>query len=134
MQSFNLKIVTPHGVHYEDRAEAVTVRTKVGDVSVWANHIDMVTALGIGKATVTVDGKKIFAACSGGVLSVLKGDVTVLASTFEWREDIDRQRVRESLAEGKEELKNAANAKETELAKRKVQRAIVRDAVKNEKI
>lgn len=133
MQSFNLKIVTPYGVHYEGPAEAITVRTKVGDVSVWANHIDMVTALGIGKATVTVNDKKRFAACSGGVLSVLKGDVTVLASTFEWREDIDRQRAQEALARGKEELKVAANAKEIELAKRKIQRAIVRDAVKNEK-
>ncbi|MBQ2411926.1 MAG: F0F1 ATP synthase subunit epsilon, partial [Anaerotignum sp.] len=56
MPAFNLKIVTPHGVHYEGEAEAVTVRTVTGDVSIWPNHINLVTALGVGKASVTADG------------------------------------------------------------------------------
>ena len=133
MPSFNLKIVTPYGVHYEGEAEAITVRTVTGDVSIWPNHINLVTALGTGKASVTVNGTKRVAACSSGVLSVLKNDVTVLASTFEWKEEIDLDRARESLARAKEDLKNAKEKKEINLAKLRVQRHLVREAVKTDK-
>ena len=132
MPSFNLKIVTPYGVHYEGQAEAITVRSVTGDLSIWPNHINLVTALGTGKASVTADGTARTAACSSGVLSVLNNDVTVLASTFEWKEDIDLDRARESLAKAKEDLKNAKDKKETELAKLRVQRHLVREAVKTE--
>lgn len=134
MQSFRLKIVTPHGLHYDGMAEGLTVRTVSGDVSVWAGHVDIVTALGIGKAGVTVDGQRKYAACSGGVLSVINGEVTVLASTFEWAEDIDPERAEASLREGRARLEKATDKKEIELAKQKIKRARVRQAVKNEAI
>ena len=133
MPAFNLKIVTPHGVHYEGEAEAVTVRTVTGDVSIWPNHINLVTALGVGKASVTVNGNRRTAACASGVLSVLKNDVTILANTFEWKEDIDLERAKENLAKYKEELKNAKDKKESSMAKIRIQRELTREAVKTEK-
>ena len=133
MSVFNLKIVTPYGVHYKGEAEAITVRAVTGDVSVWPNHVNLVTALGTGKASVTVNGERRTAACSSGVLSVIRNDVTVLASTFEWKEDIDLERAREDLAASKEELKNAKDKKEIALAKVRIQRALTREAVKTEK-
>ena len=132
MATFNLKIVTPFGMHYEGQAEAITVRAVTGDISIWANHIDIVTALGIGKATVTVNGEKRTAACSGGVLSVIKGEVTVLASTFEWADEIDLERAKNALAKGKEELKSAKDSKNIEIARLRIKRALVRESVKTE--
>ncbi len=134
MRSFNLKIVTPHGVHFDGQAEGITVRTVGGDMSIWSGHVDAVTALGIGKAGVTVDGERRYAACSGGVLSVIKGDVTVLASTFEWAEEIDLERAREDLAKGKEELAVATDEKSVQLAKQRITRALVREGVKTGEI
>lgn len=130
MASFNLKIVTPYGLSFEGQAEAITLRATTGDLSIWPNHIDIVTALGIGKATVTIDGKTKTAACSGGVLSVIKGEVTVLASAFEWAEDIDLERAKRSLEKSKEALKNATDDKHKELAKLAIKRAMVRSEVK----
>ena len=133
MAVFNLKIVTPHGVHFQGEASSITVRGVTGDLSVLPGHINMVTALGTGKASVTADGVKRTAACSSGVLSVLKNEVTVLASTFEWKEDIDLDRAKENLAIYKEELKKATDKKEIEMAKIRIQRELVREAVKTEK-
>ena len=133
MPSFNLKIVTPYGVHYEGQAEAITVRSVTGDLSIWPNHINLVTALGTGKASVTANGTSRTAACSSGVLSVLNNDVTVLASTFEWKEDIDLDRAKESLEKAKEDLRNAKEKKATELAKIRVQRHLTRIDVKSDK-
>ena len=133
MATFNLKIFSPYGVHYEGPAEAITLRTATGDMSVWANHANTVTALDTGKCTVTVDGKKRTAACSRGVLNVAKNEVTVLAARFEWKEDIDLERSMAELEKHKEELKNAKDEKSAIHAKIRIKRDLVRQQVKTEK-
>ena len=63
MNSFYLQIVTPDGSLFDGQAEKLTVRTIDGDVTVLAGHTDYVTALGMGRAKVTVDGVARYAAC-----------------------------------------------------------------------
>ncbi|MEG1782506.1 MAG: ATP synthase F1 subunit epsilon [Oscillospiraceae bacterium] len=131
MQPFNLKIITSEGVRFQGEADSLIVRSVTGDVSIWAKHSDYVTALGIGRAIVTVNGVKRYAACNSGVLSVLKGEVTILSSTFEWQEDIDAKRAEETLASAKIILEDAAkNGHDVRLAKMKIQRALTRLDVK----
>ena len=89
--------LTPDGIKFDGKAESVVARSVDGDVTVWAHHADFVTALGIGRAQVTVGGEKRFAACNSGVLTVLKGEATLLASTFEWQDEIDLDRANEAL-------------------------------------
>ncbi len=131
MRTFKLKIVTPYGVHYEGDAESILVRTVAGDVQILAGHVDYVTALGIGRAAVVTDGKRRYACCSNGVLSVINGEVTVLASTFEWQEEIDLERAEAALEKGKKMLEEADDPKSVEIAKLKIRRAQVRQNVKN---
>ncbi len=131
MESFNLKIVTADGIKFEGQAESILVRTVTGNVSIWAKHTDYVTALGIGKAVVTVGGQKKVAACNGGVMSVCKNEVTVLASTFEWKEEIDAQRAEIALKNAKDEIANAKDKNEAESCKEKAKRAMTRIEVKN---
>ncbi len=127
MRSFNLKILTADGVRYDGEAQGVLVRTVVGDTSVWAGHIDLVTAIGTGRAMVTVDeNNKRYACCSGGVMSVVKDKVTVLANSFEWKEDIDVDRAKASLEKGEKELERASDKREQELAKIRIRRAKAR--------
>ncbi len=132
MATFNLKIFSPYGVHYEGPAEAITLRTVTGDVSVWPNHSNTVTALDIGRCTVVINGEKRFAACNHGLLNVKKNDVQVLANTFEWKEDIDLDRAQSELEKRKEELKNAQDAKAAGRAKDRIKRELVRIQVKTE--
>ena len=132
MATFNLKIFSPYGVHYEGEAEAITVRTVTGDVSIWPNHSNTVTALDIGRCTVVINGEKRFAACNHGLLNVTKNNVQVLANTFEWKEDIDLERAQRELERRKEELKNATGEKEIARAKTRVKRELMRVQVKTE--
>lgn len=131
MQSFNLKILTPDGVKFDGQAQSVTLRGDTGDVTILARHIDYVTALGIGKAkVVNADGQIHWGACNGGVLSVMKGEVRVLATTFEWQEEIDDARALRSLEKGKKLLAEGDGKSRTiDLAKLRIQRALTRDAV-----
>ena len=132
MATFDLKIFSPYGIHYEGPAEAITLRTATGDMSIWAKHANTVTALDTGKCTVTIDGVKRTAACSRGVVNVTKNVVKVLAARFEWKEDIDLDRSMMELEQHKEELKNAKDEKEIAHAKIRIKRELVRQQVKTE--
>lgn len=126
MSSFHLQIVTPDGEFFDGPAERVKVRTINGDVAILAGHIPYVTALGTGEASVTVDGEVRKAAASGGMLSVTPEVVRVVATTFEWAEDIDLDRARRAKEKAEERIRKAQNARELELAKVKLSRALVR--------
>ena len=126
MSGFHLQIVTPDGEFFDGPAERVKVRTISGDVAILAGHIPYVTALGIGEATVTVDGNTRRAAANGGMLSVTPEIVRVVATTFEWAEDIDMERAKRAKEKAEDRIKKAQDAKELELAKAKLSRALVR--------
>ena len=56
MTDFPLKIVTPDGVFYDGMAQQLTVRSTTGDIGILAGHINCVAPLGMGRATVVIDG------------------------------------------------------------------------------
>lgn len=127
MSSFHLQIVTPDGEFFDGPAQRVKVRTISGDVAILDRHIPYVTALGTGEASViTEDGTVRRAAASGGMLSVTPEIVRVVATTFEWAEDIDLDRAQRAKERAEERIRKAQDAKELELAKAKLARALVR--------
>ena len=131
MTSFPLKIVTPDGLIYDGDAEMVIVRTITGDMAFLAKHINCVAPLGMGRATVIVDGQKRYAACIGGMVSVVDGTVTLVPTTFEWADAIDADRAQASLDRAQKILDNKENATETDLklAEARLHRALVRKNV-----
>ena len=131
MTSFPLKIVTPDGLIYDGNAEMIIVRTITGDMAFLAKHINCVAPLGMGRATVIADGKKRYAACIGGMVSVVDGTVTLVPTTFEWADAIDADRAQASLDRAQKILDNKENATETDLklAEARLHRALVRKNV-----
>ena len=131
MTSFPLKIVTPDGLIYDGNAEMVIVRTITGDMAFLARHINCVAPLGMGRATVIVDGQKRYAACIGGMITVVDGAVTLVPTTFEWADDIDAARAQASLDRAQKVLDNKDGATETDLklAEARLHRALVRKNV-----
>ena len=131
MTSFPLKIVTPDGLIFDGNAEMVIVRTITGDMAFLARHINCVAPLGMGRATVVMDGQKRYAACIGGMISVVDGNVTLVPTTFEWADAIDADRAQASLDRAQKILDNKENATETDLklAEARLHRALVRKNV-----
>lgn len=130
MTPFSLKIVTPDGLAFEGQAEEVIVRTTTGDLGILAGHLNCVAPLGMGRATVVIDGQKRYGACIGGILSVVNGVVTLVPTTFEWADEIDTDRVEASYQRAKNILqdKQATNA-DIKLAEARLRRALVRKNV-----
>ena len=130
MTPFQLKIVTPYGPVFDGQAEELIVRTTSGDLGILAGHMDCVAPLGMGRATIVLDGKRRYGACIGGMLSVIGGNVTLVATTFEWAEDIDVKRADASYDRAKTVLDDrSATDTEIRLAEARLKRALVRKGV-----
>ena len=134
MNSFPLKIVTPDGLAFDGQAEELIVRTTTGDLGILAGHINCVAPLGMGRATIVTGGKKRYAACIGGMLSVVGGNVTLVPTTFEWADEIDTARVDASYNRAQTVLnsKTASDA-DVKLAQARLRRALVRKSVASDK-
>ena len=132
MSSFRLQIVTTEGSLFDGEAEALRLRTSEGYVSIRAGHADYIAALDIGMVTVTQNGESRNAACGGGFLSVEKGEVRLVATTFEYAEDIDAERAEQAKKRAEERLAEAKEEKDILLAKAKLSRARNRLAVVKE--
>ena len=130
MTAFPLKIVTPDGIAFEGMAEELIVRTITGDTGILAGHINYVSPLGMGQATVVIDGRKRMAACIGGMVSVIGGNVTLVPTTFEWADQIDLSRAQASKRRA-EEMLASKDATDTQLAlaEARLKRALVRSGV-----
>ena len=126
MTTFHLQIVTPDGGFYDGNAEKLIVRALGGDVCILPRHAPYVTALGTGEAAVVIDGQRKTAACAGGMVAVTKDDVRLVATTFEWAEDIDKNRAQRAKEEAERRIQNAKDGAELEMAKAKLSRALAR--------
>ena len=134
MTPFPLKIVTPDGPEFEGMVEELIVRTTSGDLGILAGHVSCVAPLGMGRATVVIDGAKRYAACIGGMLSVVNGQATLVPTTFEWADEIDADRVEASRERAQKTLQSKdATSTDIRLAQARLRRALVRQSVANQK-
>ena len=130
MNQFPLRIVTPDGLLYDGNAEEIIVRTTTGDLGILAGHMNCVAPLGMRRATILIDGKKRYGACIGGMITMMDGKATLLATTFEWADQIDVKRADRSEERARAVL---ANNKSTDtdirLAQARLKRALIRKSV-----
>lgn len=134
MTPFSLKIVTPDGEKYNGQAEELVVRTTTGDMGILAGHINAVAPLGMGECLVVVNGERRYAACIGGMVSVMNGVVTLVPTTFEWSEDIDIARAKQSESKAQAVLKDKTSSQmDIRVAQARLRRALVRQSAASHK-
>ena len=132
MREFHLKIAKPDGLVFDGDAEAILVRTDGGDVEIMAGHEDYFATLGTGRARLTAKGSSRAAACSGGFISVKGGECNMIATTFEFADEIDVTRAKAAKEKAEEAIKRADSDRSLALARAKLLRAISRINVAEE--
>ncbi len=132
MKTFPLRIGTPDGLLYSGEAERIVCRSITGDMAVLAGHCNFCTALGMGEAKVVFeDGTARKAACIGGMLSMQDGTCHVLATTWEWADELDYERAAQAKKNAEEMIaKGGLTDREHKYAEAKLHRALVRMSVK----
>ena len=133
MKTFSLTIGTPDGLLYKDNVERVMCRSITGDLAILADHCNFCTALGMGEAYIRLeDGTQRNAACIGGMITMMNGECHLLATTWEWEEDIDVDRAKAAKERAEERLADSTlDEKQIAAAQAKLNRALVRLGVKN---
>ena len=132
MKTFPLRIGTPDGLLFEGEVVRVVCRSITGDLAILAGHSNFCTALGMGEAHIVLeDDTRREAACIGGMLSMMDGECSLLATTWEWKEDIDAERAEKAKKRAEEKLaKTGLSEREYKLAEAKLKRALGRLSVK----
>ena len=130
MNKLILKIVSPDGEIFSGEAKSIIVTTVNGELQVLAGHADLIAPLSTGRAKLTLtDGTERSAAVSGGFILVTKEETKVVATTFEFADEIDLERANAAKLKSEEALKAAKEEKDAEVAKAKLMRAISRISV-----
>ena len=128
MSTYHLQIVSMDGEDFDGMVQKILLRTIDGDIEILARHTDYCTAIGMGTARVTLeDGTVKKAACIGGMISVLNGEVRVLPTTWEWSDKIDVERAKKAKTRAEQRLQDQRLDKEARIrAEAKLYRALVR--------
>ena len=132
MKTFPLRIGTPDGLLFSGDVVRVVCRTITGDRAILADHIDFCTGIGMGEARVVLeDGTVRKSACIGGMLTMVDGMCRLLATTWEWSDEIDSERAEKAKQVAEETLKkDGLSDREYNVAKAKLKRALVRRSIK----
>ena len=134
MNAFPLKIVTPDGLQFDGQALELIVRTTSGALGILAGHINCVAPLGMGRATVVTEEGRRHAACIGGMVSVVNGNVTLVPTTFEWADQIDADRAERTYQKAQAVLQDKSSPEtDIRLAQARLRRALVRKSVAGSK-
>ncbi|MBQ7300048.1 MAG: ATP synthase F1 subunit epsilon [Clostridia bacterium] len=125
MEHMKLHVVTPEGSVFSGEIRSVIVRTTEGDVGILKNHTNMVAAIAYGMLKITApDGTARIAACMNGFVSVEAEKVRIIATTFEFADDLDLARAQRAKEESQNRLADPAlTDDERALAESRLRRA-----------
>ncbi len=126
MNEFHLTVVTPDGTKFDGNATSLLIKTDSGDVEILAKHADYFASLGIGRARIQTNGENRLASSAGGFLSVKQNEVLLVATTFEFAEEIDLNRAILAKEKAEDAISRSNDDKAILLAKAKLARAINR--------
>ncbi len=129
--AYRLHIVTPDGEIFDSQVDSMVAKTVLGDVCLLTNHSDIVTVIDVGQVKITQNGESRYGACSGGLLSMKAGVCSLVATTFEFAEDIDGDRAANARDRAMDRINSAPDSKQEALYKAKLKRALCRLTVKD---
>jgi F-type H+-transporting ATPase subunit epsilon len=128
--TMNVELVEPEGELWSGQAEMVIARTVDGEIGLLSNHAPLIGILYEGSMVqIRPDGNgaDIFAAVTGGFLSMADNRVSILARQAQLGRDVDPTVAQAALDQAIEEAGPAANAPE-EPANIRYYRALLRAA------
>ena len=137
-KTFQLTVLSAERELYSGEAEALTISTEMGEITVMTDHLPLVANLEPGELKIQKPGSQTdWMFVGGGVLEfALENECRVLADVAERVEEIDEKRAEEARERAKKSLEAAKSEPEVAEAKAALLKAIarIRIAGKNRKL
>ncbi|NDL66719.1 ATP synthase F1 subunit epsilon [Anaerotalea alkaliphila] len=102
---FQLQVITPEEIFYDESVERVIFRTSTGDVAVLKDHIPLTTSLRSGIITIFSGRNNQYGVIHQGFAEIRPDKVTILTDAAEWPEEIDLERAKKAKEIAEEALK-----------------------------
>lgn len=125
-KTFNLQIISPTRVFYDDEVDMVEMKTSEGEIGVLAGHIPLTVILEPGILRIKKDGGEREAALHDGFVQIQKDKVTILAESCEWPGEIDVNRAEEAKDRAERRLKSGQKEVDTLRAELSLKKALIR--------
>lgn len=126
-----LKLITLHGVHFDDDVYEAVIPTKAGDIAVYGGHAPLLSVaapgvIAIRKEKSVKDADREFMAVYGGTVEVLNNTIQVLVDEVDTSEDISEAEAEKALKRAQELKDKAGDAKSLAEAQTMIDRSAVR--------
>jgi F-type H+-transporting ATPase subunit epsilon len=126
-----LKLITLHGVHFDDEVHEAVIPTKAGDIAIYGGHAPLLSVaapgvVAIRKERSTKDADREFMAIYGGTIEVLNNEIQVLVDEVDTSEDISEAEAEKALKRAQELKAKAGDANSLAEAQASIDRSTVR--------
>lgn len=125
-KTFNLQIISPTRIFYDDQVDMVEMKTSEGEIGVLAGHIPLTAILEPGILRIKKTEGNREAALHDGFVQIQKDKVTILAESCEWPDEIDVNRAQEAKARAERRLKSGAREVDMFRAEMALKKALIR--------
>ena len=126
-----LKLITLHGVHFDDDVYEAVIPTKAGDIAIYGGHAPLLSVaapgvVAIKKEKSTKDADREFMAIYGGTVEVLNNEIQVLVDEVDTSDDISEAEAEKALKRAQELRDKAGDANSLAEAQQMIDRSTVR--------
>lgn len=122
-KSYLLDIVTPEKKVFSEKVTFAIFPGAEGELGVLVDHAPLLSRLNAGEIRITRSGGVDSLAISGGFLEVRKNEVSVIAETAEFANQIDIDRARSEKTAAEAELKQASTPADKKAAELRFKQA-----------
>lgn len=128
--SMKLKIVAPERIFFEGDTSFLEFTTTEGDMGIYPNHIPLTAIIAPGVLRIHENGEVKEAALMSGFIQILQDNVTILAESVEWPDEIDANRAKEAEIRARRRIEDGSgiDLNRAELA---LKRALIRQTLTN---
>lgn len=122
---FHLKIITPRKIVLEQEADAVTLPSAEGEITILPRHENLFSLLKEGIIKIRKQSHEDFLAIGGGYVETNGKVVNILVSKAYHQDEIDREVTEKAIENAQKILKGAADEKQRLEARSLLRRSLV---------
>lgn len=125
MTPFNLEIITPERLAYEDQVDMVTAPTALGIIGILAHHVPLFSRLLEGEVKITKGDTEYFLAIGGGFMEVTRERVSILVSRAVHAAELNESEIKKAEDRAKEALAHGIKGDELKEAQALLRRSLL---------
>ena len=115
---FNFELITPSKVLISESVNSVSIQGVEGDMTIFANHSPIATALRPGYLKVVVNNKSENYFVTGGFVQIIGDEVVILAEKATLESEVSLEMIDQTINKTKNLMENASELQKCVLAKK----------------